>query len=83
MEAAFLVARNDRVDALRRLLVPPEDAETTLADGQTVTGKLVELPKVNLGFEANQPPAIPFDQIVQLEVAVPGLSRRGVLGVSF
>lgn len=55
----------------------------TLADGQTVTGKLLELPKVNLAFEANQPPAIPLDQIVQLEVAVPGLSRRGVLGSSF
>lgn len=55
----------------------------TLADGQTVTGKLVELPKVNLAFETMQPPPIPLDQIVQLEVAVPGLSRRGGLGGSF
>lgn len=55
----------------------------TLADGQTVTGKLLELPKVSLTFENMQPPAIPMERIVQLEVAVPGLSRRGVLGNSF
>lgn len=55
----------------------------TLADGQTVTGKLLEMPKVDLTFEGNQPPAIPIEQIVQLEVAVPGLSRRGVLGGAF
>ncbi len=52
----------------------------SLADGQTVTGKLRELPKVALAFEDKRPP-IPLERIVQLEVAIPGLSRGNGLGL--
>lgn len=53
----------------------------SLADGQTVTGKLLELPKVALAF-TDEHPAIPLERIVQLEIAVPALSRSGGLGLN-